>query len=228
MASILDRFVASLGQDEAFSNVHAEGLYRIVNVDALLVCPLNNHQCRLDVLTVGGQVIPSLPPARHEWELMRQDWRCSQCSAMYLYSDNMQAPRCCMCGRCVGCARLRTVCSGEPDRGGAGAGEEGDCASRSYTLTHVAAETDCEWALPAVDIDFTVLFTMLEPANIVTAVNALLTEQQVLVVTKHVEALTSVTAALVALIYPLEWPHIYIPVLPQVRSCACGIPGSPT
>ena len=77
-----------------------------------------------------------------------------------------------------------------------------------------------EFALPAThrppltDLDFKTLFGRLEPSNILTIFNCLLCEVPVLVVSAHVELLTPALEAIVALLYPLQWPYIYIPLLP--------------
>ena len=111
MGGILERFVASLPEADAFCAQHARELYTLLDVDVARVCPPSNQLCQLDVLTVGGQVIPSLPPARHEWELVRHDWVCSQCSRRYRYTDDQQAPRCCLCGRCSWPRRKMCSCT---------------------------------------------------------------------------------------------------------------------
>jgi len=286
MAGILERFVARVEPQESLHTAHAQQLYSLLRVDVTHLCPPLNARWRIDVLEVGGQAIPALAPARHEWELLRCDWTCAACNARFRYTDAMQAPRCALCGLCVGCAltrlaRLRQTAAITPPTtaaaavaavtgaaggaggsgggtgggtcggtgggtyGGAGGGTGGargpsalrrvreetttegsaaargglpppnECAALSYSLGMVASERNCEWALPPVDVDFTLLLSLLEPANIVTVFAALLTEQQVLVLCRHIGVLTNVTAALVALMYPLEWPHIYIPVLPR-------------
>ena len=46
-------------------------------------------------------------------------------------------------------------------------------------------------------------------------VSCLLTEQSILIHSADVSLLTPVCEALLALIYPFQWPHIYVPVLPE-------------
>lgn len=62
------------------------------------------------------------------------------------------------------------------------------------------------------------LFHSLEPKNVIHLINALLCEVSVLVVATTIDILTPVLEALLALMYPLEWPYIYIPVLPASLS----------
>mmetsp|Transcript_40243 Transcript_40243/g.52985 ORF Transcript_40243/g.52985 Transcript_40243/m.52985 type:complete len:348 (+) Transcript_40243:346-1389(+) len=59
------------------------------------------------------------------------------------------------------------------------------------------------------------LFEFLGPSQVSTAISMLLQEQSILVVSHSPECLTPICEALLSLIYPLQWPHAYIPVLPQ-------------
>ncbi len=71
-------------------------------------------------------------------------------------------------------------------------------------------------SLPFVeDACFEALFLLLRPQHVVTALSALLTEQSVLLISEHVHLLTLVSQALLALIFPFEWHHPYIPILPR-------------
>ncbi|KAJ4457721.1 putative DENN domain-containing protein 2 [Paratrimastix pyriformis] len=69
-------------------------------------------------------------------------------------------------------------------------------------------------ALPFVDIDFGVLFSRLDPPNIVTLVSVLLLEQHCLFISSDLHALSAATEASLALLYPMIWMHVYINVLP--------------
>eukprot|EP00475_Leptophrys_vorax_P033217 TRINITY_DN51982_c0_g1_i1.p1 TRINITY_DN51982_c0_g1~~TRINITY_DN51982_c0_g1_i1.p1 ORF type:complete len:940 (-),score=225.60 TRINITY_DN51982_c0_g1_i1:107-2608(-) len=67
---------------------------------------------------------------------------------------------------------------------------------------------------PLCDVNFKIFFKCLEPRHIITAFNALLSELPVLFITSQVEILCPVSEALLALLYPMKWPFLYIPVLP--------------
>eukprot|EP00941_MAST-03F_sp_MAST-3F-sp1_P005023 g5023.t1 len=70
--------------------------------------------------------------------------------------------------------------------------------------------------LPKTDVAYSVLFTQLEPRNIVILFNALLTSQNVVITSKKVQYLTDVAEAALSLLWPLQWidAYKYIPLLP--------------
>ena len=72
-----------------------------------------------------------------------------------------------------------------------------------------------ETALPEVD-DYCIrkLFEYLSPKNILTILSCMLMEQRVLLHSTQLGALGACSEALCSLLYPLYWPHVYIPVLP--------------
>mmetsp|Transcript_8458 Transcript_8458/g.18552 ORF Transcript_8458/g.18552 Transcript_8458/m.18552 type:complete len:601 (-) Transcript_8458:779-2581(-) len=71
-------------------------------------------------------------------------------------------------------------------------------------------------SFPIVDeICFEALLSCLRPENIATVVSSLLVELPVLIITEYPELLTFVTQALLSLLFPFEWHHPYIPLLPN-------------
>jgi hypothetical protein len=77
----------------------------------------------------------------------------------------------------------------------------------SYSIPDLSAPPLC-------DVNFKILFRYLEPRHIITAFNALLSELPVLLTSQNIELLCSASEALLALLYPMKWPFLYIPVLP--------------
>ena len=59
------------------------------------------------------------------------------------------------------------------------------------------------------------LFEFLDGDNALLLVEALLTEQRVLLLSSKLSALTVVGETLLHLVFPLRWPHVYIPLLPR-------------
>ena len=69
--------------------------------------------------------------------------------------------------------------------------------------------------LPHIDDDSVhLLFKCLSPCNVLHVVRCLLLEQRVLVRSAHVGALAPCSEALLALLFPHCWEHVYVPLLP--------------
>ena len=58
------------------------------------------------------------------------------------------------------------------------------------------------------------LFLHLSPASIVSLLSLLLTESSVLLLSSSLHILTPIADAVTALLFPLRWPYIFIPLLP--------------
>ena len=63
-------------------------------------------------------------------------------------------------------------------------------------------------------INFRVLFRLLEPKVIIEIFNAMLCEVSVLLLADSVDELTPCLEALNVLLHPMKWPFVYVPVLP--------------
>lgn len=63
------------------------------------------------------------------------------------------------------------------------------------------------------DINWSVLFRVLEPMHILTVMTALLTEQKVVLVSNHASLFFMVCEALLSLIYPFQWIHFCRPFI---------------
>lgn len=68
--------------------------------------------------------------------------------------------------------------------------------------------------LPIIDSPLRFILLMLSPEQVLTIVGALLTEQRIIFVSSEYAKLTPIINALLALIYPFKWQHVYIPVIP--------------
>ncbi|KAG9391048.1 C-myc promoter-binding protein [Carpediemonas membranifera] len=68
--------------------------------------------------------------------------------------------------------------------------------------------------LPLCDTDLSALCGALSPKTLVDLISQLLLERKVVVVSDSQEHLVVCVEELIALLYPLEWPYIYIPLLP--------------
>ena len=68
------------------------------------------------------------------------------------------------------------------------------------------------------------LFRVLGVENIVTVWEALALERQVLLVSSSVSLLAIVGEAFLSLLFPLQWSHVYIPLLPQIATTILSAP----
>ena len=68
------------------------------------------------------------------------------------------------------------------------------------------------------------LFRVLGVENVVQVWVALTLERQILLVSSSVSLLTLVGEALLSLLYPLTWSHVYIPLLPQIATTILSAP----
>jgi hypothetical protein len=69
--------------------------------------------------------------------------------------------------------------------------------------------------LPLLDIDLTQLFRLLSVNNVLTLLSAALSEQRILFVSTDYHVLGLAAESLNALLFPLKWRYVYIPVLPS-------------
>lgn len=89
------------------------------------------------------------------------------------------------------------------------------CVNHSHTVMRIARPAPNQ--LPMSSASFEPLFRTLSLSNILVVWAALLREDQVVLCTQpeRVALLTPICEALLALLFPLEWQGIYIPVLPS-------------
>jgi len=76
--------------------------------------------------------------------------------------------------------------------------------------------------IPYVSIPFNVLFECLDLNNVLFVWYALTLEHKVLLVSSQNSLLTLCAEILCALLFPLEWPHLYIPILPPFLNPMLG------
>jgi hypothetical protein len=68
------------------------------------------------------------------------------------------------------------------------------------------------------------LLTTLDPSNLLKVFASLLVERRVIFSSAKLSTLSSCVQAAIALLYPLNWQHIYIPVLPKSLLTFCCAP----
>jgi hypothetical protein len=68
------------------------------------------------------------------------------------------------------------------------------------------------------------LFECLDPENILTLFNLVLTERQVVLISSQYSLLTACSEAITSLMYPITWAHAYIPILPTQLLGVLGAP----
>jgi hypothetical protein len=69
--------------------------------------------------------------------------------------------------------------------------------------------------LPRLDHSIRLLFDTLDVATVIRVFAAVLLESRVLFVSTHLSVLMRVCEAMRAIMFPLLWPHVYLPVLPR-------------
>jgi hypothetical protein len=80
--------------------------------------------------------------------------------------------------------------------------------------------------LPHVDISLELLFRSLDTPTIVKLFSLCLLEAKVLLVSSKYTVLTAVAETMKALLFPLTWAHVYVPILPRIMldSLQCPAP----
>ena len=73
-----------------------------------------------------------------------------------------------------------------------------------------------------VQVNFCVLLERLSMSDLVTVLTVLLHERQVVVYSSHVEVIAPVVESIRALLFPFQWPHLYIPFLPAAYASVCS------
>lgn len=76
--------------------------------------------------------------------------------------------------------------------------------------------------IPYVSIPFNILFECLDLNNVLFVWYALTLENKVLLVSSQSSLLTLCAEILSALLFPMEWSHLYIPILPLFLSQMLG------
>ncbi|GLD99334.1 hypothetical protein PINS_up008053 [Pythium insidiosum] len=69
--------------------------------------------------------------------------------------------------------------------------------------------------LPRLDHSLRILFDALDLSTILQVFTAVLFESRLLIVSSHLSVLMRVCESLRALLFPLLWPHVYLPLLPR-------------
>lgn len=59
------------------------------------------------------------------------------------------------------------------------------------------------------------MFRLLDVDKIIFLFECVLLEKKLFIVSKYKSAITQVSEALTSLIFPFQWSHVYIPVLPD-------------
>jgi len=59
------------------------------------------------------------------------------------------------------------------------------------------------------------LFDCLNVNNVLTVVRCLMQEHRILVFSKHLSLVSICCEAVLTFLYPFNWPHVYVPVIPE-------------
>lgn len=228
MRNVLAAFVFSLDGGVHLTAAHVARLYKLLGVGvSILHQPLpalrrddrrrggaggaasGESSARPERLCISGRTVVAHPPHAHAWELPVSPWTCLACRNRHpartattaaWEDDSVGAARCFHCKQCSHCVETLW---GVP---------------QTELPDEYRVPTKCHLALPELDVDCEPLFRTLSPPTVIAAITALMLERQVVAVSNSISPLTDVLGALVALMFPLEWPHSFIPVLPSLLS----------
>lgn len=137
------------------------------------------------VLRVGDIEFPLPPPALHVWRMPRSSVRCRSCGIA------AREARCSLCDMCPTCAV--STQQGEMD-----------------SVTRAPSIRPCVMGLPVADVNFRALFAALDVGNVLQLFAALLTGRSTLLVSSSLTRLGDCSAALLALMWPLEYCAAHI------------------
>ena len=65
------------------------------------------------------------------------------------------------------------------------------------------------------DAHFEVLMSCLDASNVLLVLNAMVLDSKLMFHSRHVSRLTASLEALCALLFPLDWHHVYVPITPD-------------
>lgn len=85
----------------------------------------------------------------------------------------------------------------------------------AWGLTPKATAASLLAALPRLDHSVRLLFDTLDVSTVLLVFTAALLESRILLVSSYLSVLMKVGESLRALMHPLLWPHVYLPVLPR-------------
>jgi hypothetical protein len=73
-------------------------------------------------------------------------------------------------------------------------------------------------------VNLSLLFTTLSPRKIIQIFSSVLMERRIILCSSNLNLLTGCAHALLALLYPFEWQHVFIPILPGALIDFCCSP----
>jgi hypothetical protein len=65
------------------------------------------------------------------------------------------------------------------------------------------------------DLDYVSLFSLLDPIAVIQTLSAIVGEAKLIFVADSYSTVTNAISVFLSLLYPMEWPHVLIPVLPR-------------
>ncbi|GAM26350.1 hypothetical protein SAMD00019534_095250 [Acytostelium subglobosum LB1] len=88
----------------------------------------------------------------------------------------------------------------------------------NYTInkTVISLKRPPECLLPMSDLPFSLLFKCLDIKNVLMLLKCILLEEKIVFISTHYSLLTYVAEIFSALLHPFVWPHVYVPVLPEL------------
>ncbi|EFA86527.1 WD40 repeat-containing protein [Heterostelium album PN500] len=73
-----------------------------------------------------------------------------------------------------------------------------------------------ECLLPVSDLPYSLLFKCLDIKNVLLLFKCILMEEKIVIISSQYSLLTSISEILSSLLHPFTWPHVYVPILPEL------------
>ncbi|EGG13647.1 WD40 repeat-containing protein [Cavenderia fasciculata] len=88
----------------------------------------------------------------------------------------------------------------------------------TYNLNNsiISLKRSSEYLLPTSDLPFSLLFKCLDIKNALILFKSILLEEKIVIISSHYSLLTYITEILTTLLHPFTWPHVYVPILPEL------------
>jgi len=82
--------------------------------------------------------------------------------------------------------------------------------------TQISLKRPSECLLPTPDLSFSILFKCLDIRNVLLVLKCILLEEKIIIISSQYSLLTYISEVFSSLLYPLQFPHVYVPILPEL------------
>ncbi|KAF2074373.1 hypothetical protein CYY_004307 [Polysphondylium violaceum] len=82
--------------------------------------------------------------------------------------------------------------------------------------TQIPLKRPSDCLLPTPDLSFNILFKCLDIRNVLLVLKCILLEEKIIIISSQYSLLTYISEIISSLLYPLQFPHVYVPILPEL------------